>query len=183
MPAQQARRGRPKGSGLDDSRQLQEIAALMAKDPALKPTTAIRTLGVSDPSTIRRLRDKYRKFAANSDQPDTKFDHQPNKADKSITQIKTKTVTQQPRPKAQPARQPRAQKSVVHASEQLGEPASWFEAWCGIGIQAVSVQIKVQTAAMQHMLALPPVSYVVRQHMALNKAALSFYKQQKPLMI
>lgn len=52
-------RGRPKGTGLNDAAQLQAIADLIAADPTLKPTTAIKTLGISDPSVIRRLRDKY----------------------------------------------------------------------------------------------------------------------------
>ncbi len=60
MPTTNARYGRPKGSGVDDSRQLASLAALLAANPALKPTTAIRSLGVEDPSVIRRLRDKFR---------------------------------------------------------------------------------------------------------------------------
>lgn len=51
-------RGRPKGSGLNDSAQLAAIAKLLANDPNLKPTTAIKMSGVSDPSAVRRLRDK-----------------------------------------------------------------------------------------------------------------------------
>lgn len=53
------RRGRPKGSGIDDSARLRSIAALMSAEPGLKPTTAIKRIGVSDPSIIRRLRDKF----------------------------------------------------------------------------------------------------------------------------
>lgn len=53
-------RGRPKGSGIDDRGRLQQIASLMAVDPRLKPTTAIKAIGITDPSTIRRLRDKLR---------------------------------------------------------------------------------------------------------------------------
>src|SRR5665647_297408 len=59
MPITSARYGRPKGTGVDDSRQL-ECAALLTANPALKPTAAIRSLGVEDPSVIRRLRDKFR---------------------------------------------------------------------------------------------------------------------------
>jgi hypothetical protein len=59
MSEKTACRGRPKGSGIDDSRHLEEIARLIDTNPSLKPTTAIRTLGVSDPSVIRRLRDKF----------------------------------------------------------------------------------------------------------------------------
>lgn len=35
------------------------MAALMTANPKLKPTTAIKAMGVSDPSSIRRLRDKF----------------------------------------------------------------------------------------------------------------------------
>jgi hypothetical protein len=59
MTPTKASRGRPKGTGLNDAAQLQAIADLIAADPALKPTTAIKTLGITDPSIIRRLRDKY----------------------------------------------------------------------------------------------------------------------------
>jgi hypothetical protein len=60
MPTTTARYGRPKGTGVDDSRQLESLAALLVANPALRPTTAIRALGVEDPSVIRRLRDKFR---------------------------------------------------------------------------------------------------------------------------
>lgn len=59
MSEKRTRRGRPKGSGIDDRKPLAAIARLIASDPDLKPTTAIRTLGISDPSIIRRLRDKF----------------------------------------------------------------------------------------------------------------------------
>jgi len=38
---------------------LLEIGRLIESTPNLRPTTAIRRLGIQDPSTIRRLRDKY----------------------------------------------------------------------------------------------------------------------------
>lgn len=60
MASHEARRGRPKGSGLDDRSQLRLITELLARDPALKPTTAIKAIGVTDPSAIRRLREKLK---------------------------------------------------------------------------------------------------------------------------
>lgn len=60
MSSSTRRRGRPKGSGLDDRALLRQIGALIEADPALRPTTAIKALGVTDPSTIRRLRDKLK---------------------------------------------------------------------------------------------------------------------------
>lgn len=59
MTPNKSNRGRPKGTGLNDAAQLRAIAGLMATDPDLKPTTAIKTLGITDPSVIRRLRDKF----------------------------------------------------------------------------------------------------------------------------
>ncbi len=58
-PASKPGRGRPKGTGLNDAAQLRAIASLMVADPDLRPTTAIKTLGITDPSVIRRLRDKF----------------------------------------------------------------------------------------------------------------------------
>lgn len=60
MPDDHPRRGRPKGSGLDDREQLSAIARMLEADPTLKPTTAIKRAGITDPSAIRRLRDKLR---------------------------------------------------------------------------------------------------------------------------
>ena len=59
MQTASARYGRPKGTGLDDRKRLESIAAALVADPKLRPTTAIRALGIDDPSTIRRLRDKF----------------------------------------------------------------------------------------------------------------------------
>ena len=59
MTPNKSSRGRPKGTGLNDGAQLRAIAGLMASNPDLRPTTAIKTLGITDPSVIRRLRDKF----------------------------------------------------------------------------------------------------------------------------
>lgn len=61
-----ARRGRPKGTGIDDSDRIARLAELLRIHPDLRPTTAIRLMGYSDPSAIRRLRDKYKVFALKS---------------------------------------------------------------------------------------------------------------------
>ncbi len=53
------KRGRPKGTGINDHEMLVKIAHLLAADPTKKRTTAIKEVGISDPSVVRRLRDKY----------------------------------------------------------------------------------------------------------------------------
>lgn len=59
MPDVKPRRGRPKGTGIDDSDRIARLAELIKVRPQLKPTTAIRAMGITDPSVIRRLRDKF----------------------------------------------------------------------------------------------------------------------------
>lgn len=58
-----SRRGRPKGTGIDDSDRIARLDELLRVHPEMKPTTAIRLMGYSNPSAIRRLRDKYKIFA------------------------------------------------------------------------------------------------------------------------
>lgn len=62
-----ARRGRPKGTGIDDSDRIYRLAELLKVRPELKTTTAIRLMGYSDPSAIRRLRDKYKAFSSTAE--------------------------------------------------------------------------------------------------------------------
>ena len=61
VSALRAARGRPIGTGIDDRIWLRELRHLIRLDPATPPTTAIKSLGITDPSTIRRLREKYRR--------------------------------------------------------------------------------------------------------------------------
>jgi hypothetical protein len=53
-------RGRPKGTGIDDSKTLRDVLNLLASEDGLRPTTAIHRAGISDPSVVRRLREKLK---------------------------------------------------------------------------------------------------------------------------
>lgn len=61
MSAEKAKRGRPTGSGINDRIWLREMDRLIRIDPATKPTSAIKALGITNPSTIRRLREKLKR--------------------------------------------------------------------------------------------------------------------------
>ena len=138
MASATARQGRPKGSGIDDSQQLARIAALLAADPKLKPTTAIRSLGIEDPSLIRRLRDKYRAKQAVSET---------NARQKATAKPKPKTAAN--------GVENRETRATATASSNLRSgpstnwnsvPADIFVAWCGFGLNAVSAAIESKHA-------------------------------------
>ena len=54
-------RGRPHGSGLDDTPTLTRMADMIARTPSLRPTTALRTIDPDvNPATKRRIQAKWR---------------------------------------------------------------------------------------------------------------------------
>jgi hypothetical protein len=53
------KRGRPKGTGINDHEMLLKIASIMVAHPTKKRTTAIKEVGITNASVVRRLRDKY----------------------------------------------------------------------------------------------------------------------------
>ena len=85
----QRKRGRPKGTGINDRETLLKIAHLIAANPQMKRTTAIKQAGITNPSVIRRLRDKYQEeerillaeVAAANDKAKRKTTEAPAKAD------------------------------------------------------------------------------------------------------
>lgn len=188
MPAKQTRRGRPRGSGLDDSGHLAAIAQLIEKDPGLKPTTAIKTLGISDPSTIRRLRDKYRKFSDGAEIKSPRLAHQPSRPLRSEKKVRRPENRVLPQVSQKSSRQPRTApetpKAAQPASDPFGEPARLLCTVCSIGFQAAATTMEIQTAAMRQFFKVPPVAYAWRQQVAaINDLALFVYKSQSSLLV
>lgn len=173
MPSDYARRGRPRGSGLDDRVQLRRIAELIEADPNLKPTTAIKAIGVSDPSTIRRLRDKL-KGETRGTRP----------AGPRAAGCRERPAERlEAGPEAKPARRERAAPAsgALSGSLALAAPATiseaqflWFSRWCAFGLYAVSSTVEVQMAMMDDFLRVPPVASALRQQILLNEVAKAF---------
>jgi hypothetical protein len=69
MAQKSAARGRPKGTGLDDAGSLAAVGKMIAANPGMKPTTAIKALGITNPSAVRRLRDKYQQSVTKPSRP------------------------------------------------------------------------------------------------------------------
>lgn len=57
-----AKRGRPRGTGIDDTGRIGDAYRLMATDGSISFTSALKRTGTRDPSAIRRCQGKRRTF-------------------------------------------------------------------------------------------------------------------------
>lgn len=172
MPSDYARRGRPRGSGLDDRVQLQRIAQLLEADPALKPTTAIKAIGVSDPSTIRRLRDKLKTDHIRESAP---VASQPTPARGRSAELLEARPTGGPAVPASPSGAAFAGGSLQINSPAVSEDQlSWFAHWCAFGLFAVSSTVEAQLAVMDDLFRVPQVTSVLRHQLLVNEVAKAF---------
>lgn len=176
MASHEARRGRPKGSGLDDRSQLARIADMLARDPSLKPTTAIKAIGVSDPSTIRRLREKLKVSAPQPTAAEPVFC-----AQSALPAGGSAAAAGCP---SAPAREMRTPMSAAPAGAENTEDTSWapgsagpaekdawFTQWCALGLSAVSSTLEAQMALINDLLHTPQVESALRQQILLNEVA------------
>lgn len=163
MPSDYARRGRPRGSGLDDQSQLRKISELLDADPRLKPTTAIKAIGVSDPSTIRRLREKLKALP-----------HPVGSADAGLGGV---TQTLEPvlaRSHSKPASPAHGSSGGLAEVQTFDAPLSFFMQWCAFGLSAVSSTVEAQMAIMDDLLHSPQVESALRQQLQFNEVAKAF---------
>jgi hypothetical protein len=170
MPQGQARRGRPRGSGLDDRAQLTAVIQKLKADPALKPTTAIKSIGIQDPSTIRRLRDKLRIVQAG--EPENGSEENGTRA--TAPQGSKDGARVSARHAAAPqAGQPGG--ALVPAVQLSPEQAvAWFAIWCGIGLYALSTTFEVQMTAIEKILWAPRAPSGARHEEASSDHVLAF---------
>lgn len=199
MPRVKAQRGRPKGSGLDDSARLEAIAALIAANPDLKPTTAIRSLGITNPSTIRRLRDKF-----HAARDALMRDLQQSPARPAGGSVAHASVGGGPAPSPVPAIQPgppvmsagaRSAKRTSRACERRAAPvrpapallaanihepvykglksADVFACWWGVGLSMASATLDAQFTLFTQLMRMPQMSLAVEQQIALSEFAIA----------
>lgn len=168
MPPEDARRGRPKGSGLDDSSQLRRVADLLEADPNLKPTTAIKAIGVSDPSTIRRLREKLKVEPLRSTgggagvaEFPTALGAAPQVSDRAPAPAGTGFASA-----GSSAGLAEASVSALSESE-----TALFAKWCALGLSAVSSTLEAHVALMTDLLRTPQVACALRQQILFNEVA------------
>jgi hypothetical protein len=174
MPTTNVRYGRPKGSGLDDRRQLETLAALLVANPKLKPTTAIRSLGVEDPSTIRRLREKFRVEQAKLMADAHRSPRSTNVRALRITTNESTRVSELPSSRALV---PVAAQATAVAA--LAPAHALLLGWCDVAFCMLSAAAEAQAALTEQWLALPPVGAAVRRQLAVGSVAVAVYTRSK----
>jgi hypothetical protein len=184
MPTTHTRYGRPRGTGLDDRAQLENLAALLAANPALKPTTAIRSLGVEDPSAIRRLRDKFRldqaRLLANARQGFRSTNNRtllrPGPAQSTSRRQLASVRTHVP---ATPVVTP--EPAIAVDVDPLPRPPL-LATWCALGLWAATTVMEQHAVLAQHWLQLPAVEIAMRGQLAAGAFLVAFATPRKPLL-
>lgn len=203
MSELKSQRGRPKGSGIDDRAVLREIAGLINADPSLKPTTTIRSIGVADPSVIRRLRDKFQQCRA---ELMTELSSPPA-APAGLPTDRTSTQAQPALPRSIPAKSAAAVRKsgrvvpsiavpvipngdVTSAAEQdpsTPAPAAvtgtdapvetnasdWMTGWLGVGMALATTTARAQLTMMHQLMRSGPLAFALTSQVALNEFVLS----------
>jgi hypothetical protein len=172
MQTASTRYGRPKGTGLDDRQRLASIAAALLANPKLKPTTAIRSLGVDDPSAIRRLRDKFQleqgKLMADA---------------RRASRTKTSSARREPAKLAEAgvaiAQAAAAPKSSSPQSLSIVPQSPLLVSCFDLGVCAVSTAVEGQSILAEYWLRLPAVSMALRGQLVFNAVAVAIYTRSK----
>lgn len=192
MSGSKVGRGRPKGTGLNDRAQLAAIRKLLDRDPSLKPTTAIKLAGVTDPSAVRRLRDKLAapQVAASPEAALPKT-HAPDAVPAAVQMVPktapaaaaTRTATRADSANAAsslppgeavasgPSSSPSSTSAFANAG---GHSANWLASISGLGLRALSATFELQWALIGQALRSPPVTAALKQQLLLNELTLSF---------
>lgn len=170
MPTAIVRYGRPKGSGLDDRQQLRTIAALLAANPKLKPTTAIRSLGVDNPSAIRRLRDKFR-----LEQDKLLADARRSARPRATRSIPVTSNENTPLPERAGTRALVPIPRTAKPTAKLTPANALVVGWCDLAFAMLSAATEAHAVLAEHWLRLPPVAATLRRQLALNTMAVAIY--------
>jgi hypothetical protein len=163
MKAGKGTRGRPKGTGINDKELLLRIAAIIVDNPDIKRTTAIKRLGIENPSTVRRLRDKFQA-----------------EADKYIAEVKASRAPAQGGAETAKGRKPKAAPEPAAPAQQAAAAASAPQgAGDSIQIEALVTGLICQFLGVKPE-AMPnhPILALVRQNVQLIETMLPIVRTQ-----
>ena len=161
-------RGRPVGSGIDDRQRLDAIIERLAANPGMKPTTAIKALGIEDASVIRRLRDKLKASHANGNERPAS---EPERVQvcAANTNRPFKISEEAPPNVAPPATAPQP-------ATERGKTDPALLAMIELIVGTWTAAFAAHQAMFEVLLQNPVVRTAIRQHIASNELALSLLK-------
>jgi hypothetical protein len=187
---------------LDDGDYIKSIADLISADPALKPTTAIKSLGISNPSTIRRLRDKYNAFLKSASTAAKPSKHGSNSvagtsranghsetAGHMVAATASASKASRRKRRTPPAQNPSsaqqsdaaatdmAATSAVEHKDVFAEQAKWLGMLCEIGIHGMSSAMMINATACKSFVALPQVKWACQSQIAVNQMVLEMMRR------
>ncbi len=158
---------------------------MLEADPELKPTTAIKAIGISDPSTIRRLRDKLRGTSVSEGEAiksSGNFERgaasEAGPLGGAITAarrfVRTLSAGREPLADEEMASEPEG--AMLAPREAPRDAAvSWFAAWCGLGLHALSTTVEAQMSLFESFLSVPQIASAIRQQALLGEHVMAFY--------
>ncbi len=179
MTPQRIGRGRPKGTGLDDSAQIDAIAGLISANPDMKPTTAIKELGISDPSVIRRLRDKYHASlqafgAAEGSGSHAGGQHRTIAAAQTAEPRLSGPRLSGPRLSGQQARDATAVETTHNSNEPNANADHGLARMFGLGLGLFVSSLEAQASIVAHGIKSVPVGTYFQAQVMFTEAALQF---------
>lgn len=167
---------RSRANYINDIDQLIAIADLLAKNPDLKRTTAIKAIGIKDPRTIRRLRSKLAPDKNSKNIPNTKKNRAPETekdaldrnilALKNITQTKSKrksssrTSTQDKPPKIISSENKETRRDYLGSSSQ--EKPDILTCFFSANLAASQAMIQWQYKMMSYAFQASPLACYLR---------------------
>lgn len=188
---------RKPGSTIDDSERLAKIASALASAPELSLSEAIRSIGITDRASLRRLRDKYNReangaavIAGRSNSP--KSSGKSRQAAMALRASGTAKTKRSPKPntlettahlkiaadrttgetdKSKTANQngSRSQSASTASYGMMMPP------WISIGLDLSAVAMHTQVQFYEQMMRMSPVSNLVKQQADMFKAMSGFY--------
>jgi hypothetical protein len=173
MTAARATRGRPKGSGIDDQQRIAEIGRVLGANPRMKPTTAIKALGVTDPSAIRRLRDKFNmaQTASPAPKPQRPAVSGPAPVRAAALQASQPVKRADPKPSMDAGAGLASAAPTAKSTRTDNFPVA--AALFGFGLNAATALFEQQMVIAQSVMTLPPVRDFLRHQMAFTEFMLN----------
>ncbi len=174
-------RGRPVGTGIDDTERLIVLRARLAADPQLKPTTAIKALGLTDPSVIRRLRDKLKQTPTGQAAPETV--NASARVEPAVERHVTATAASarpfrlKEDPAETPPRQPPEQPFSARSQRPPADPL--LVSSLDFAIRAWTTAVTAQLGMMTLMLQNPLVRQSMQQQIAFNEVIMGLMRPPK----